>query len=503
MDAQISEQEAAKNVSAWSAEDPAFAALLAAGIPVHQALARRGMTLLRQNRSAEAAASFRNALALEPNSAVLWLNLGLSLNQSNSFSRAAACFEKSLSVAPAQADAWLLLGLARKNNGDAVSAETAYRRALELEPALAPAWQSLSLIMEEQRDYPAAIECLTTCVKHGGGNAPVMANLGKLCYQTGKFAEALATFQKAVELDRNTPHFGVMLAKSRFLCDMIDNVPVGDGMAAYRFSLSAPENCADAGMMDFFETAVGMLGGFGYLEAALRLGRERPKSWPPSPTVDYLMHSISGDAQLDRSPPEFIARHFDLLAENFDSRLVNELHYDIPAKLVKAIDSITPSGHLYDTLDAGCGTGLGGPALRSRSKTLAGVDLSPKMLEMAARRGIYDRLACEEVTDYLRHSPAQFDLVSATDLLIYIGDIAPIFAAAAGAIRPGGLFACSTEMGPESGYRLLASGHFGHALEYVQTIAASHFAQEYCSETMVRLEANRPLRGHLFLFRRR
>jgi predicted TPR repeat methyltransferase len=212
---------------------------------------------------------------------------------------------------------------------------------------------------------------------------------------------------------------------------------------------------------------------------------------------------MAGNAGLDRSPPRFIVEHFDASAESFDARLVNDLGYDIPAKLVKAVQAVTSAGHLYDALDAGCGTGLCGPLLRPISRTLVGVDLSPKMLEQVAKRGNYDQLACEELTLFLDRSHARFDLVVAADVLIYFGDIAPIFASAANAIRPGGLLAFSTESRLEAGYRLLPSGHFAHAPEYVRTLAAEHFTQELCAETTIRLEANQRIRGNLFLFRRR
>jgi predicted TPR repeat methyltransferase len=131
------------------------------------------------------------------------------------------------------------------------------------------------------------------------------------------------------------------------------------------------------------------------------------------------------------------------------------------------------------------------------------VDLSSRMLEQAAARAVYDTLACEELVGFLRHSAGGFDLVVAADVLIYFGDLQPIFEAAAGAIRAGGLLAFSTETGVEAGYRLKPSRHFGHAADYVRAAAGGAFAQELCAETTIRLEANAPVAGNLFLFRRK
>jgi predicted TPR repeat methyltransferase len=211
---------------------------------------------------------------------------------------------------------------------------------------------------------------------------------------------------------------------------------------------------------------------------------------------------MANDNSLDRSPQGFIVEHFDALAENFDVHLVNGLGYDIPGKLVAAIQAVTPANHRYDALDGGCGTGLCAPLLRPMARTLIGVDLSPKMLEQAAKRGLYDEIVLEEFTRFLDRSPARFDLVVAADVFIYFGEFDTIFKAAATAIRPGGLLVFSTESGPETGYCLLPSGRFAHAPDYVRAMAGADFEEKLCAETTVRLEGTRRLSGHLFVFRR-
>jgi len=62
---------------------------------------------------------------------------------------------------------------------------------------------------------------------------------------------------------------------------------------------------------------------------------------------------------------------------------------------------------------------------------------------------------------------------------IYFGEVNPVFKAAATAIRPGGLLAFSTESGPDAGYRLLPSGRFAHAPDYVRAMAGENFVEEF------------------------
>ena len=70
-------------------------------------------------------------------------------------------------------------------------------------------------------------------------------------------------------------------------------------------------------------------------------------------------------------------------------------------------------------------------------------------------------------------------------------------------MRPGGVFAFSTEHCAGDGYRLLPSGRFAHAPSYVRSVAAPDFVEEHCAETTIRLEANGRVRGNLYRFRRR
>jgi len=490
-------------VSRWAAADSGFGALLRTGLSTAEALARWGLQLLKANRFEDAALVLRSAVALAPCDPVRWTNCGMALDRTNSPGEAAVCFERSLALSRQQPDTWLLLGLVRKKQGDAAAAEAAYRTALEQEPTMAIAWQCLGLLKEEGRDYPAAIECFTECLKHGGASAAVLANLGKLYCDTGRFAEAQDAYGRAVELEAGNAHYRKMLRETWFLRDIMEGVAVEEATATAKESATPQDDFGDRGLCELFDRALALLSGFGHLEAAMRVGRKRLEFWPGDASTEYLLQAISGTTKLDRSPERFIVEHFDALAKRFDTHLVKELGYDIPAKLAAAVRASTPEGHLYDALDAGCGTGLCGPLLRPLARTLTGVDLSSRMLEGAAARDVYDTLACEELAGFLRRSPGGFDLMVAADVMIYFGDLAPIFDAAAGAIRTGGLLAFSTETGVEAGYRLKPSRHFAHAPDYVRAAAGEAFAQELCEETTIRLEANARVAGNLFLFRRR
>jgi len=62
--------------------------------------------------------------------------------------------------------------------------------------------------------------------------------------------------------------------------------------------------------------------------------------------------------------------------------------------------------------------------------------LSPRMLTPARERGLYDRLIEGDIIQVLTGLNANFDLVVATDVFIYIGDLKAVVASAAQVLRP-------------------------------------------------------------------
>ncbi len=489
---------------------PRFAAMLHQGVPLVEALARFGQVLFGETKIPDATNAFRLATGLAPRNATLWTNYGTALDLDGKFGEAAACLEHSLEISYRQPETWLLLGLVKKKLGDLEGCEEAYVVASAQNPGSSTVWQCLGMLHADMKEYSKASECFAEAQKLDNTNAATAANLGKMYYQLGKIPEASEAYARAVALDGGNPHYRQMARKARFIGSVMQGDNVECALAAYEADAEPAEEVGAAhespanenGKRQLLETAFGILSGFGHREAARRVGQKYLELWPQSAVMDYLMKAIVGDTAIERSPTKYIVEYFDSFAPGFDAKLSGVLGYDVPKKLCWMVAEATEPEHKYRALDAGCGTGLCGPLLRPLSWELTGVDLSPKMLEEAAKRGVYDRLVCEELTAFLNRCAGSFDLVVAADVMVYIGNLEPIFFAAAMAIRPGGLFAFSTESCEGANYKLQASGRFAHSSEYVRDVAAAAFPEHACEETTIRLEAGVRLPGNLFLFRR-
>ena len=210
-----------------------------------------------------------------------------------------------------------------------------------------------------------------------------------------------------------------------------------------------------------------------------------------------------GDAP-DALPPAYVARLFNDYAPRFDAHLIKNLGYRAPALLADGLSVATPDRRFASALDFGCGTGLMGEALRDRVNRLTGVDLAPGMIAKARRRGAYDELKVGDAVAMLTSGPrASFDLIVAADALVYIGDLAPLFAAVGTALTPDGLFAFSVETCEDHEFNLEPTMRFAHGRSYVERTAhEAGFQPLLVQPASTRREAGADAPGLICVFRR-
>ena len=204
-----------------------------------------------------------------------------------------------------------------------------------------------------------------------------------------------------------------------------------------------------------------------------------------------------------RAPATYVRALFDAYADRYDTHLLRDLHYAAP-NLVRTIVGDRLEGRPDCRIaDLGCGTGLCGPLFRRITARLVGVDLSPGMLREARRRGIYDELVEDEVVRFLGRHRATFDLLIAADVLVYVGDLEPVFRAAAAAMRDDALMAATVEEEPGDGFSLHASGRFAHGEAYLRRVAdAAGLRVLDMRRAPIRREAGEPVAGLVVLLAR-
>ncbi len=357
---------------------------------------------------------------------------------------------------------WLAEGDARYNAQAWNEAGTALEKGLALDPMQAHAWYQLGNVREEQGlDDQAAAVCFEKAVALDPSHARAWNNLGGAQQRLGHGEQAFESYRKAMQADPGLAQACLNLGR----------------LAGARGDQALAAECFRTGL----------------------------KHHPGDPTFEHLSAASAG-GRTERAPAGYVTNLFDSVALQFERHLVRNLEYQVPEALAKLVrpelDAARSAATRACVVDLGCGTGLVGMALASAGAEILGVDLSPRMLEIAARSGAYATLEQGELVEVLARIPAgSVRVVLAADVFIYIGELAAVFAAVARVLAPQGLFALSVE-GLESGtYRLQPTGRYAQSPGYLRTLAAQSGLEERSIEgTLIRREGRGHAEGWLALF---
>lgn len=206
-----------------------------------------------------------------------------------------------------------------------------------------------------------------------------------------------------------------------------------------------------------------------------------------------------------KAPDAYVETLFDQHAEAFEDILVEQLGYAVPAMVRQRLQALG-LGPFKRMLDLGCGTGLTGGTLRDMVDDITGIDISENMVELAHEKDLYETLYVAEVEDFLEDNDEEaFDLITATDVLPYLGALEPLFFGAAENMVAGGLFIFSSETLDPSDTRTYAVGphqRYLHSEAYIrERLASTGFEIIEISDINVRMQDGNPSPGHLVIAR--
>lgn len=142
-----------------------------------------------------------------------------------------------------------------------------------------------------------------------------------------------------------------------------------------------------------------------------------------------------GDASLDE-----IRGYYDELAADYDATL-ERWGYDAPETVARHLLALLPPAtEALTLLDAGCGTGLVGAALRRAGYAgrLLGFDVSQPSLTAARQRAVYDELQIADLNQPLPLVDGAVDGLVCVGVLSYVPDVAAAWAEFCRVVAPGG-----------------------------------------------------------------
>lgn len=403
-----------------------------------------------------AESDYRKILAKAPRDVTVLYHLGIVLHQQGKTDEAKKVLAKTVATAPDFPEAHFSLGVVLMELGQHDEAEVALRRVIALRPEMQPALVRLGELLVLQKKLDKAVPLLRRALQLRADDRKALVSLGIALRR-------LEQFEQAIEVNN---HLLVLDSSEDIQSLMSDTL--------YHYYIRDPDSA-----------------------------REHARRWiaafPDSAFAQHMGAGLLGLPAPERASDSYVRNLFDNFAESFEEQLA-DLGYRAP-DVVASMAGLGDAKGDWVILDAGCGTGLAAPSLRPAASKLIGVDLSPRMLEIARGKGMYDELVEMELGAYLKSNIDTFDVIVAADVLNYFGDLAPVLTAAANALRPGGRLAFSLECGAEGGgFTLGPHGRYSHDKIYMADLVQQAGLQlQTTQEAVLRKEFGKEVIAYLIL----
>jgi tetratricopeptide (TPR) repeat protein/serine/threonine protein kinase len=156
-----------------------------------------------RRQAEEAVMFYRVALALRPDNAGVYLNLGNALLAAGDLRGASAALEKAIALAPDYAAAYSCLGNTLRSHNDLPGAIAAYRKAIARDPKHAYYHTNLGTALHDAGDLAGAIAEYQIALRLRRNYATAYLNLGAVLAHRGDLPGAIAAYRKAIEINPN------------------------------------------------------------------------------------------------------------------------------------------------------------------------------------------------------------------------------------------------------------------------------------------------------------
>jgi len=169
------------------------------------ALTKKGMNLIDQEKYKEAESLLTKAVKTYPKSSWAYNNLGRAMLGQNRYREAEAFFLQATQLDPTYAAPFLHLGEALQGQKRYSEAEAAYRKALSFKPNDPEVYDDLAFVLANQnRDVEAEAE-YREAIKLGSSDTSLHYNLGVVLRNQGRLSEAEEEYRQAVKDTPDNP----------------------------------------------------------------------------------------------------------------------------------------------------------------------------------------------------------------------------------------------------------------------------------------------------------
>lgn len=456
-----------------------------------------GLLYLKQNKHTQAAIQFQQAATCPVTTAACYYNHALALqNQPDTDQQIPKLLTKALTIEPDHWPSLSMLAQFYHSHAELQQAHKLYTQALTLNPEHPETLHRLGCVALELTNHQDAIKHFKHALRINSDDQESRYNLGLVFLQQRELDLALECFLAIAtpqNFDANYNAGVVYSYQGRYqdACAYLERaLAIQPNNHAVHVNLGACH--LKRGDQNSAIT---------HYTAATSLNSQ-------DETSKFMLAALTNqEHQYTQAPQQYVTNLFDEYADKFDHHLLEHLKYQTPTKIIQALRDqclLAIPDLSRNILDLGCGTGIIGPSLKPYAKQLIGVDLSTKMLRKAAERNCYSHLISDDIINYLAECNRTFDLITLVDTLPYLGDLEKLWEKIDKTTNAHSIIAFSTEVHPENiSYRLTNTGRYTHNDNYIKEITEKHgFNIIHTDHHNIRLQANKPVRGSIFIARR-
>ena len=413
-----------------------------------KALFFQGIDLLEAGNHGEALKKFRASYQLAPLRPSTLDNMAACCIALGRFDDAEVFCQQSIKIAPNSPTSWYNRALIHRATGAVDAALACFKKVIDLDPSNAEAWYLCGVTLADNKSLPEAISCFENALSLNPNNVTVACAIGEAFAELKLPFTSLAVLEKAALIPSES---GIAYASL--------------GRCLHRLS--------------FYDQAVACF------KKALS------KELDNRDEIEFEIASITRETMPGKAPESYVANLFDAYASTFDEHLQNNLQYRAPDHLFQIIRPIVTANSRI--LDLGCGTGLMAERL-GRVAYLEGVDLSARMVEVAKKKGIYNRLLVSDINVYMASTTPKFDVIIAADVFEYLGDLSETFRNVAKRLLTGGTFAFTVECCDEAAdFKLNITKRYSHSRGYLERLASEFgFSVGFIETAFLRNEGSAP-----------
>lgn len=434
-------------------------ALAAAHPDYVQAKNNLGLAYLAAGRLDEAIDTLRQVVSAAPDFADAHNNLSVAYFEAEKYDKAVVWHERALDLDPQNTAYKQNLADTLGRKGDVDQALMTIKEILAVRPDDVDTRIQLASMMLNAGQYGSAAVEFERLVSQGIKSSYLYRALTVLFARLGEYEKVIIAARAALDLD---PASVEML-----LITGISHYSLGDNAQAAHF-----------------------------LDAAAEIS-------PSNPEVQYFQGVLEGN-QDPVVAEAYAKRLFDTYSTSFDESLVGQLKYDAPNLIADLLtDLLGPDLGRAIILDMGCGTGLVGAALSGSIERIDGIDISPRMLDQARKKQVYDRLSVRSISAALTKDISSYDVFVAADVFIYVGDLRDVFSMIASNAESGSWFVFTTEVSYGQVPEMTKTGRVAHPDKYIEDLAEQYdFARRSKQKMTLRFDRGQPVDGRLFVLQK-